>query len=47
MTTAELLERAVSEGLVSASELPVSTVHEDARTVEIDWDAYPHVSELA
>ncbi|AXH67416.1 hypothetical protein SEA_WOFFORD_281 [Streptomyces phage Wofford] len=47
LTTLELLERAVSEGLVSVSSLTVSTVREDERTVEMDWDAYPHVSELA
>ena len=47
LTTLELLERAVSEGWVSVSTLPVSTVREDMRTVDMDETDYPHVSELA
>lgn len=46
LTTLELLERAVSEGWVSVSTLSTG-VQDDMRTVEMDEDAYPHVSELA
>jgi hypothetical protein len=47
LTTLEILERAVSEGWVSVSTLPVSTVQDDMRTVDMDETDYPHVSELA
>jgi len=46
LTTLDLLERAVSEGWVSVSTLS-TTVQDDMRTVDMDEDAYPHVSELA
>lgn len=47
MDLRDLLEQARDAGVFTTITVPVSTVRDADREVEMDWDAYPHMSELA
>jgi|SwirhirootsSR3_FD_contig_31_14227052_length_492_multi_6_in_0_out_0_2 hypothetical protein len=47
MDLRDLLEQAEAAGIVTSITLPVSDVRDADRVDGFDWDAYPHMSELA
>lgn len=47
MDLRDLLEQAVDAGVFTTMSLPVSDVQDADRVADFDWDAYPHMAELA
>lgn len=47
MDLRDLLEQAQDAGILTSITLPVSDVRDADRVDGFDWDAYPHMSQLA
>lgn len=47
MDLRDLLEQARDAGVFTTMSLPVSNVPDADRVADFDWDAYPHMAELA